>query len=210
MPRPTDPRPRRPPPGPSPTTDRISPMRIALIAACLALAACAGPADRLVTPPVTPEGSARIAFASVEVRDLSLPSYAQDEEVYVEGEGGLIRRADRLLWADDPVRGATLDLVRGLGALTGARIAGEPWPFDGYPDARLEVRIEEFVASEAAQAFRISGQYFVADLSGNGRDRSGRFAIAVPLATLAAAAIADARAAAMADLARTIAEDGLR
>ncbi len=185
-------------------------MRAALIALPLALlAACSAPPDRLAPPVVTPEGTARIAFASVEVRDMSLPAYAQDAEVYVEGADGLIRRADRLLWADDPVRGTTLDLVRGLGALTGARIAGEPWPFDGYPDARLEVRIEEFVASEATQGFRVSGQYFVADLSGAGRDRSRRFAISVPLASFAPAAIATARATAMADLARTIAEDGL-
>lgn len=184
-------------------------MRAALIALAL-LAACSAPPDRIAAPPVTPEGSARIGFASVEVRDLALPAFAQDAEVYVEGADGLIRREDGLLWADDPTRGATLDLVRGLGALTGARIAGEPWPFDGYPDARLEVRIEEFVASAATQSFRVSGQYFVADLSGAGRDRSRRFAISVPLTTLAPAAIAGARAAAMADLARAIAEEGLR
>lgn len=177
----------------------------------LALAACAGPPDRIAAPPSVPEGEVRVGFASVELRDLSLPAYAQGEEVTVEGADGLIRTEKGLVWADDPVRAGTLDLVRGIDALTGARVASEPWPFDDYPEARVEVRIEEYVASRAEDAFRVSGQYFVADLTGGGRDRALRFAIREPLPPdFGPAAIAAARAAAMARLAEEIARQGLR
>lgn len=182
----------------------------ALLSIVALLAACAGTPDRIAAPSVTPEGRVVIDFASLEVRDLSLPSYAQDDIVYVETAEGLIRPENGLRWADDPVRAGTLDLVRGLGVLTAGRIAGEPWPFDGYPDARLEVRIDRFLASRAQQAFRISGQYFVADLTGAGRDRSGLFDLSVPLpADFGPADIAAARSRILADLAAHLARDGL-
>lgn len=182
--------------------------RLSLLALVLA-AGCSGPPDRVAVPALAPEGAARIGFSSVEVRDLSLPAYAQGEEIHVQTAAGLIERQSGLIWADDPVRAGTLELVRGLDALTAARIAGEPWPFEDFPEARVEVRIEEFVASAATGAFRVSGQYFVADLTGGGRNRSDRFAIAVPLADTGPGAIAAARAQAMADLALLLAE-GLR
>lgn len=185
------------------------PLRLSLLALALA-AGCAGPPARLAVPAIAPDGEARIGFASVEVRDLSLPAYAQGEEVFAQSPEGLIERQAGLLWADDPVRAATLDLVRGLDALTAARIAGEPWPFDDYPEARVEVRIEDFVASAATGTFRMSGQYFVADLTGGTRNRSARFDIAIPLPDLGPGSIATARAQAMAEMATALAEGGLR
>lgn len=183
--------------------------RLSLLAVLLA-AACSGPPDRVSVPAIAPQGEARIGFAAVEVRDLSLPTYAQGEEVYAQTAEGLIERQGGLLWADDPVRAGTLELVRGLDALTNARIAGEPWPFDDYPDARVEVRVEEFVASAVTSTFRVAGQYFVADLTGGNRNRSERFAIAVPLPDMGPGAIATARAQAMAELATLLAAGGLR
>lgn len=175
------------------------------------LVACAGPPDRLAAPSVTPEGTVAVRFATIEVRDISLPSYAQGDELFIEGADGMIRVQSGLRWADDPARAATLDLVRGLSALTNARVAGEPWPYNDYPDARVELRVEEFLASERQGAFRVSGQFFVSDMETGRADRSGRFAISIPLAEdFGPVQIAAARSRAMADLALEIAGRGLR
>lgn len=186
------------------------------LALCLTLAACSsGPEQRFAVPPVAPEARVPVSYGSIEVRDITLPTYALSEEIFVETADGALTSSG-LLWADDPSRAATLELTRALSTITGARIASEPWPFSGYADARLEVRIEEFIASAEGE-FRIAGQYFVAPEEGQGRDRAGDFRITVPLRTTAEgvadigpAAIAEARARAMTELATGIAEDGLR
>ena len=185
-------------------------LRLLAPALLLGLAACGDSSQRYAVPQVAPGERIGIGFASLEVRDVELPTYAQSEEIYVEGaDGALVSSAD-LLWADDPSRASTLELARELASLTGVIVAPEPWPFDPYPAGRVEVRVEEFVASRLG-AFRLSGQYFVAALDESGRDRARLFDISVPLDPEAGpAAIAAARAAAMTELARTIARDGLR
>ncbi|SHI32812.1 PqiC family protein [Wenxinia saemankumensis] len=176
----------------------------------LLLAACGDPALRYAVPQVTPAERVSIGFSSVEVRDVELPLYAQSEEIYVEDETGALVSSTDLLWADDPSRASTLELARALSSLTGVVVAPEPWPFDLFPAARVEVRVEEFVASRAG-AFRLSGQYFIAALDESGRDRARLFELSAPLpAEAGPAEIAAARAAAMAQLAETIARDGLR
>jgi hypothetical protein len=174
------------------------------------LTACSPPPQRFAVPavPVTEEVS--IAYASVEVRDVLLPTYASLEEIFVETADGSLTSSPQLLWADDPTRAATLELTRSLSAITGARVASEPWPFDSYAEVRVEVRVEEFIASERGE-FRLSGQYFVATFDGEGRDRAVPFRLTVPLIPEAGPAqIAAARAAVMAELAASIARDGLR
>ena len=100
--------------------------------------------------------------------------------------------------------------TRALGLITGARVASSPWPFDRSPDARLEVRIEEFLPLETG-TFRLSGQYFVGAFDGSERARARSFAIAVPFDPAGGVpAIAAARGAATVQLAETIARDGLR
>lgn len=177
------------------------------------LAACGGQPDRLVVPPVVTQAAEpqRAAFSSVELRDVSLPLHAQEAEIFVQDEDGLIRPQKGLTWADDPIRTATMDLARGLSQLTTATVAAEPWPFENYPAARMELRLEEFVASRADQSFHARGQYFISDMAGTNRNRSGRVDIAVPLPEdFGPAQIAAARATAMAEIAREIATRGLR
>ncbi|NDV01662.1 PqiC family protein [Pseudoroseicyclus tamaricis] len=178
----------------------------------VALSGCSflgGPDQLYAVPQVTPSEQIPIAFSSVEVRDVSLPSYANYEEIYVEAVDGTLAAEDGLLWADDPARSVSLELVRALSALTGVIVAGEPWPFDPYPAARVEVRVEEMIASRSGE-FRLSGQYFIAALDGSGGDSAELFSITSPLAADAgAAAIAAARGAAVAELARQIARGGL-
>ena len=172
------------------------------------LAAC-GSADRYAVdmPPVTEQVSIR--FNSVEVRDVSLPSYAAADEIHVrESNGTLVSSSDELC-ADSPERAVALELSENLSRLTNRRIASEPWPFEAYPDARLELRFSELLAAETGQ-FRASGQYFVA-VSTGGSERSGLFDLTVAFDPKGGpAAIAAARGQLILDLASYIAKNGLK
>jgi len=174
-----------------------------------ALAACGGAAERFTVraPAVTEKTS--IAFSSVEVRDVSLPTYAAAEEISLQmADGSLVSSTD-VLWADAPERAVALELSQNLARMTGRRIASEPWPFEAFPDARLEVRFAEMVATEAGE-FRASGQYFVA-VPDDRRERSGLFDLSVPFNPEGGAnAIATARGQLVLDLARYIAQNGLK
>ena len=187
-------------------------MTLRLLAACLSLpvllAACGSPERFAVSAPVITEKQ-RIGFASVEVRDVSLPSYAAADEIHIQSANGTLSSSSDVLWADAPERAVALELSQNLARLTGRRIASEPWPFEAFPDARLDVRFSELVARDTG-AFRASGQYFVAVEDGR-RERSGLFDLEVPFDPAAGpTAIAAARGQLILDLARFIARDGLR
>jgi uncharacterized lipoprotein YmbA len=180
----------------------------ALALAVLSLAACGEPPQRFAVPDLASGERVRIAVSTVEVRDVSLPTYARSEEIWRETAEGALVSDPSVLWADEPTRGVTQELVRNLSALTGARVASEPWPFDEPAQARLEVRVEEMIAG-ADGRFRLKGQYFTASRSG-GRDRAGSFDLWAPLEGEGGASqIAAARAAAVKELARQIAANGL-
>ncbi|MEM9250113.1 MAG: ABC-type transport auxiliary lipoprotein family protein [Pseudomonadota bacterium] len=171
------------------------------------LAGCGGAPERFAAPLAPSGGRIPINVSLLEVRQVSLPSYALDEEIWYETETGALTADSGLLWADDPVRGVTLELSRQLAAISGARVAAEPWPFEELPQARVEVRADEFIAGANGQ-FRISGQYFAVALSAGG-DRASDFAVSAPIAPDSGLpGIAAARAAAIRDLARVIAQDG--
>ena len=172
------------------------------------LAACGSPERFSVAPPVVTE-KLRIAFASVEVRDVSLPSYAAADEIHIQTDDGTLTSSSDVLWADSPERAVALELSQNLARLTDRRIASEPWPFEAYPDARLDVRFAELVATTSG-LFRASGQYFVAVEDGR-RERSGLFDLSVPFDPAGGPnAIARARGQLILDLAEYIARNGLR
>ncbi|MGY9045803.1 hypothetical protein P775_12480 [Puniceibacterium antarcticum] len=178
-----------------------------LMALTLAVAACSSD-TRFATPAV--ESTVKIAsrYRSLEVVEVTLPTYAGAEDIYLQQPDGALKPLGPL-WADLPSRAMTLQLARDLGSITGATVAPEPWPFRGFSDARVDVRFEEMVATSSGQ-FRLAGQYFVAPEQ-EGRERSGRFAIAVPLPEDASAAqIAAARGVATLQLAEQIAGSALR
>ena len=106
----------------------------------LALTAC-GTTDRFAvdSPQVTEK--INIRFSAVEVRDVSLPTYAADDEIHILKSNGTMTSSADQLWADSPERAVALELSENLSRLTGRRIASEPWPFEAYPDARLLVRL---------------------------------------------------------------------
>lgn len=178
------------------------------LAACLGfltLAACGGPDELVLSPQVVVTERIPTRFRSIEVVEVSLPTYAAGEQVAVSDDGALI--LSDVLWADDPTRSVTLALTRNLQEVTGRRVAPEPWPFDEGADVRVDVRVEELFVSKGI--LRMSGQYFVADQTGAGRDHAHIFAFSAPIGTFSAQATATGRARLVAELAREIAEDGL-
>ena len=185
-------------------------LRLFLAITLVALAGCASTPPRYVVPKAEPGERIGIGFRTVEVRRVTLPSYASLSEIFVEGEDGSVVEAKSAIWADEPDRAITLELTRALGQITGAKVASEPWPFDALPQVRVEVRIEDMLARRDGQ-FVLSGQYFVAALDGSSRDRAKLFDIAAPIAEEGgAAAIARARGETVQALAREIARSGLR
>ena len=188
---------------------RLTPHALSLGLAVL-LAGCSGDAARfaVTTPPVTEK--VRISFGAVEVRDVSLPSYAAADEIHLQTEDGTLTSSSGVLWADAPERAVALEISQNLARLSGRRVASEPWPFEAFPDARLEVRFAELVAVTTG-TFRASGQYFVAVEEGVGRERSGLFDLSVPFDPEGGpSAIAAARGQLILDLSRFLAQKGLK
>ncbi|MCE0505090.1 MULTISPECIES: PqiC family protein [unclassified Roseivivax] len=181
--------------------------RLAALGLGLLVAAC-GPEPRFASPISPPEARVASAFPSLEVVEVTLPSYAADEQIFQRGADGAIAPAGTL-WADLPARAITLQLSRDLAVITGVTVAPEPWPFRPFPAARVDVRLEEMLATSEG-TFRLAGQYFVAPEAG-GRATAGQFAIVEPIQgdTGSAAAIATARGRAVARLAEQIAREGL-
>lgn len=187
---------------------------ITISAACAAIltAGCepAGPTVRFAAPPAIAEQRVGIAYSTVAVRDVSLPTYAALEEISVDLGAGRIETVDEGLWADDPVRAVTLALTGVLGGATRATVAPEPWPFESEPEAAVDVRFETFVA-EAAGRFVASGQYFVAPSDEERPERARAFALTIPYdPATGLRGIARARSQAIEALGLLIARDGLR
>ncbi len=170
------------------------------------LAACGAPDSIVVQTPSITE-TLRIGFRSVEVKDVSLPSYAAADEIAQQTpDGSLI--TSKVLWADSPERAVGLELTRNLARLTRARIASEPWPFEEDAAASLDVRFSDLIAGTDG-VFRATGQYFVGVYEG--RERSGLFDLSVSYDPKGGpAAIASARGQIILDLAKYIARKGLR
>jgi len=180
-----------------------------LVAIALMLAGCGSTPDLYPVEPPTVTETQRIGFGAVEVRDVSLPAYAAANEIAVQDTDGRLVTNSNIVWADTPERAIALELTGHLARLSGARIASEPWPFEAFPDARLDVRFESLIAGDDGQ-FRASGQYFVG-VSDGGRERAGLFDLAVPFDPAEGPqAIAQARGQIILDLAVLIARDGLR
>lgn len=184
-------------------------MKYLSICALIILTACGdGPASRYSVPQPLVDETIRISYGSVEVRDVSLPTYAASDEIHREIEGALTSSTS-VLWADAPARAVSLALSRNLASLTNAKVANEPWPFQSFPQARVEVRIEEMLAGSDG-FFRLKGQYFVGSTRGN-REHSELFEMFDAYDVEGGPqAIAVARGQVILDLARDIARKGLR
>lgn len=182
---------------------------VLLAAIALTLTACAGEIRRVPAPATEVIETVPSRFQGIEVLDVSLPTYAAGEEIFTEDAAGLLAGSSSMIWADDPTRAVTLGLARSLAQITGARVAPEPWPFEQFPGARVDVRIEEMRV--IGGQFTLSGQYFVAPRGGAGRGTARLFAITAPLPDAPGLSdFAAARSDTVAELALRIARDGLR
>lgn len=174
-----------------------------------ALAACSAPEPRFDAPPAAGFEKVSSRYARIEVALVTLPIYAEGEEIHARDASGAILPLGPL-WADEPGRAVTLQIARDLDAITGRLVAPEPWPFRDYPDVKVDVRLQDFYATERG-TFRLSGQVFVAPEE-NGPDRAKTFEIeaVIPGEKPGPAQIASARAAAVSELSLFIAQNGLR
>ncbi|MEL7280603.1 MAG: ABC-type transport auxiliary lipoprotein family protein [Pseudomonadota bacterium] len=179
--------------------------RLAIILSALLLAACGGNETLITSPEVNLTERVSTSFRTIEVLEVSLPDYATGDEVALENDGSL--SLSRALWADDPTRAVTLGLSRNLTEITGRTVAPEPWPFDENASARVDVRVEQLLVSGGQM--QMSGQYFVTDLDGRGRDHAHLFDLSVPVEEVNPQTAAAGRAQLIATLASTIAKDGL-
>ncbi|GAA4226798.1 hypothetical protein GGQ68_004692 [Sagittula marina] len=180
-----------------------------ILSAALVLAACSGTEPRFDAPPVTALEKVSTRYARIEVATVTLPIYAEGEEIHARDATGAILPLGPL-WSDEPGRAITLQVARDLDSITGRLVAPEPWPFRDYPDVKVDVRVQDFYATERG-TFRISGQVFVAPEE-DGPDRAKPFDIeaVIPGEKPGPAQIAAARAAAVSELSVFIARNGLR
>lgn len=179
---------------------------IATAATLAFLSACGAPESIAVKPPSV-KHTQHIGFASVEVKDVSLPSYAAADEIAQQApDGSMI--TSKVLWADAPDRAIGLELSRNLSQLTQARVASEPWPFEEDAAATLVLRFVDLAAGTDG-IYRATGQYFVGVYEG--RERSGQFDLNVTYDLEGGpAAIANARGRLISDLSKFLARKALR
>lgn len=179
----------------------------------LGLMACGATEPRFDAPPVAGFDTVTSRYGRIEVVTVTLPVYGQGEEIHARDKTGAILPLGPL-WADEPGREVTLQIARDLDAITGRLVAPEPWPFRDYPDVKVDVRLQDFYATERG-TFRLAGQVFVAPDEG-GPDRAKTFEIETaitvtkPGAKPGPAQIAAARTAAVSQLSVFIAQNGLR
>lgn len=179
----------------------------ALTLAVLALSACSDPEKTgryLIDPPAAPAQVAN-RLGTAELKDVSLPEYASDQEVKWQTEDGAVRSNPDNVWADNPQRGFTMSLARAISNVSGATVISEPWPLAEPPRRVLQVRVEKALA-QANGIYRLTGRYFVSNDSSGGANHARAFDISVPLAQpVTAAGIAAAQSAAITQLAGQIA-----
>ncbi|MEP1614098.1 MAG: ABC-type transport auxiliary lipoprotein family protein [Roseobacter sp.] len=173
------------------------------------IAGCGAPSERYAVSSPDATQTHRIAFRAVEIRDVSLPSYAADDQIVLGATDGRLVNAGDVLWADTPERAISLSLSRHISKITGARVASNPWPFEALPDARLDLRFQTLLAGEDGQ-YHAKGLYFVAVGDGR-RERSGLFDLTVAFDPVGGpAAIAQARGQVVLDLAAFLSRSALR
>ena len=169
------------------------------------IAACGSTVTRLNMPSVEPTQSLRASVGSVMIRTVSLPTYAATEEISLETEPGIITSDGDLLSADDPARGVTLALTKGVGDILDVNVGPDPWPFAGLPDVAVDVRVSEMLGSAVTGQFRLAGQYYVGGDGIDYPDQTRSFAFTVPMATPDIPGAIAAQGVAVAQLAQDIA-----
>lgn len=154
--------------------------------------------------PAPAEPTVRLQAQTIEMRMVSLPAYAAASEIFAQSPDGALYAQSNALWADDPVRGITAALARGLSERTRSSVTMEPWPLNNGPDARIDVRVDQIYA-RADGSFEMSGQFAVSSPGGTTREFVRRFDIRTPVSGEGPAAISGALATALSRLSGEIA-----
>lgn len=178
---------------------RLLPLVLVLLAAC----GSNGPRYLLDRAPVDEAAKTRVKAGTLEVMDVSLPTYAEDAEIMVEDGNGALSPVKNALWADDPGRAITQLLVDQIGRTSTATTAAEPWPLESPPQAAVHVRVSEMVAS-ASGNFDLRGQFAISSYGYVVRERIEPFAVSVSLADTKPGTIAAASSAALRELSAVI------
>ena len=167
------------------------------------LAGCAGGSSpQVVIDPQSSELRIPARVGSVMVRDVSLPAYAQATEISVRTSSGTLVEKKGEVWADEPARAMNGAMVRNISVITGAQVAAEPWPLEGFPDVEVTVRVEHMFARDDG-SITLVGYYAIR--RENGRSAIHQFDITRPAATDAPTDLALVYEGAWADLAERIA-----
>ena len=189
-------------------------MKYSPILLVVALVACSTepPSSYTVATPA-PLERIGVQYSDVFVREVSLPTYAAAETIFLQGQGGLLTEQPNSVWADDPTRAVTLGISQALQTITRARVAPDPWPFGTNPEVAVDIRFET-LAPGSDGLYRAAGQVFVApepDEEDSASNRSLSFRLEIPFDTSGGqSAIAAARSGLVARLATDIARRGLR
>lgn len=191
--------------------------------ALLVLTAC-GTTQQYLVETAASDLHVRARVSTVLVRTVSLPSYAEDEKIAIEGEDGEVRDSAFGLWADDPARAATLRITRNLNTMTTAKVAPEPWPLPEPPQGVIDIRVETIIATKS-NTFRLTGQYFMGsevpepiidtedydkaprELPAPLPDKARLFDIEIPMPDATPASVAKAQTIALTTLSEAIARD---
>ncbi|MEM7469967.1 MAG: ABC-type transport auxiliary lipoprotein family protein [Pseudomonadota bacterium] len=182
-------------------------LRCVLPVLAFMLVGCASDAQLFTAPAPDVTERVSVRFGSIEIREVTLPSYAAADEITRQDANGVLQSSTDVLWADAPERAIALELARNLSKLSGARVASNPWPFEAFPDARLDIRFEELLA-DASGVYRATGQFFVA--VEDGRERAGLFDMSRPIDPAAGLnTLAATRKLLILDVAEFIARNGL-
>lgn len=147
--------------------------------------------------------TARATGLTVEVLEISLPLYAQSQEIPMRDVDGAIKSDPAVLWADEPTRSISLGLAETLSRMTGGVAAVEPWPLDDRAAYRLDVRVSELVATPD-NTLKFSGQFFVINDDGR-RPKVEWFDLTVPIAGSDGQSVARATSQAVVELSGLIA-----
>lgn len=172
----------------------------------MVLSACSDPEKTgrfLVDPPAS---STRVPdrLGTAELKDVSLPEYAADQEVMWQTADGAVRSNPDSLWADNPQRAFSQSLAQEISDISGALVVNEPWPLAEPPRREIEVRVTRALA-QANGIYRLSGRYFVSDEGNGGTNHARSFDISVPLSSNQPGDIAAALSQAISQLATQIA-----
>lgn len=183
-------------------------IRPLLILCVLALGACTSPPDpRLLLPGAQPMTGGVTVARSVEIREISLPYYAEGEEVAILGENGTVEILDSLLWADLPPRALTLRLAETLArALPQTAVAAEPWPLLSRAELSVNVQVSRILGAPGG-VLDFEGQYFIVAEDRGSYERARAFDLSLPVTGVGAGGIASAQARAIEELATLIATD---